>query len=194
MSDDFGTATVESLEANGSFDGKYGTMYCFWVVLDNGVKGEALAKGKSPPYKVGDEVEYEIAGTNKQGDPKLKVKRPGADGGGGNAGSRPSGNRGGSNYGSRSQGSGKPSGNDYAVSQEKSRAGQRIGMCVQQAVAIALGAGVNRPGEEPFFVEVWKHASRLHAMCEALEAGKFAPPPKHEPANRSEPTGDPEPY
>lgn len=70
------TSKVVAIHPKGSYEGKYGTMYSFKVTMEDGESLEANAKSSTPPYAVGDVVEYEITQvTDKYGN-KGKVKKP----------------------------------------------------------------------------------------------------------------------
>ena len=69
-------AQIESIQGKGDWQGKFGTMYTFEISLNDGTVGEANSKTEQPPYKVGDEVWYEIKGENQYGK-KLKISKNG---------------------------------------------------------------------------------------------------------------------
>lgn len=64
------TSKIKAITPNGNWTGKYGTMYSFKVTFEDGVTIEANSKTDQPPYRVGDEMSYEI--TND--DPKFGAK------------------------------------------------------------------------------------------------------------------------
>jgi len=54
---------VVSVQANGTWDGQYGTMYKFEVVFQNGDVGEYSSKNKEQnKFEVGQEADYEYTG------------------------------------------------------------------------------------------------------------------------------------
>ena len=53
---------IKSLQANGTWEGKYGTNYKFDVEFQSGEHGEVNAKSATPPYKVGDTVVAAVTG------------------------------------------------------------------------------------------------------------------------------------
>ena len=60
------------------------TFYKNNVQLENGVQGETLSKSPTPPYSVGDEVEYEER--RGQNGTRLKLRKPSQYGNGGYGG------------------------------------------------------------------------------------------------------------
>ena len=74
-------AQIESIQGKGDWQGKFGTMYTFEIAFVDGTVGEANSKTAEPPYKVGDEVYYEVQRENQYGK-KLKIsKNPPVPGG-----------------------------------------------------------------------------------------------------------------
>ena len=74
-------AQIESIQGKGDWQGKFGTMYTFEIAFADGTVGEANSKTVEPPYKVGDEVYYEVQRENQYGK-KLKIsKNPPVPGG-----------------------------------------------------------------------------------------------------------------
>jgi hypothetical protein len=67
-------AQIESIQGKGDWQGKFGTMYTFEIAFADGTVGEANSKTAEPPYKVGDEVYYEVQRENQYGK-KLKVSK-----------------------------------------------------------------------------------------------------------------------
>ena len=67
-------AQIESIQGKGDWQGKFGTMYTFEIAFADGTVGEANSKSAEPPYKVGDEVYYEVQRENQYGK-KLKVSK-----------------------------------------------------------------------------------------------------------------------
>jgi hypothetical protein len=67
-------AQIESIQGKGDWKGRHGTMYTFEVGFNDGTIGEANSKSQEPPYKVGDEVYYEIKSDDQYGK-KLKVSK-----------------------------------------------------------------------------------------------------------------------
>lgn len=53
-------------------------MYSFIIAFDDNSYGSANSKGQTPPYGVGDEMNYTITG-NFRGTPKIKVQKPGSN-------------------------------------------------------------------------------------------------------------------
>lgn len=67
-------ANLSSLQGNGTWTTNQGKlMYAFHVQLSDGVAGECNSVSEIPPYKVGDNVWYEINGQSPKGTPKLKI-------------------------------------------------------------------------------------------------------------------------
>ena len=67
-------AQIESIQGKGDWQGKFGTMYTFEISFADGTVGEANSKTPEPPYKVGDEVYYEVQRENQYGK-KLKISK-----------------------------------------------------------------------------------------------------------------------
>lgn len=70
------TARITELKPNGSFESQHGTMFSSIIYFDDNTWGSVNHKNASPPYNVGDEMEYSVQG-NFHGTPKLKVQKPG---------------------------------------------------------------------------------------------------------------------
>jgi len=68
-------AQIESIQGKGDWKGQYGTMYTFEVSFNDGTVGEANCKTEQPPYKVGDEVWYEVKSNNERWGKKLKITK-----------------------------------------------------------------------------------------------------------------------
>jgi len=68
-------AQVESIQGKGEWKGKYGLLYQFEVAFNDGTVGEANSKTEEPPYKVGDEVWYEVKSDNERWGKKLKISK-----------------------------------------------------------------------------------------------------------------------
>jgi hypothetical protein len=67
-------ANLSSLQGNGTWNTNQGKlMYAFHVQLSDGVAGECNSISETPPYKVGDNVWYEVKGQSPKGTPRLKV-------------------------------------------------------------------------------------------------------------------------
>ena len=67
-------AQIESIQGKGDWQGKFGTMYTFEIAFVDGTVGEANSKTAEPPYKVGDEVYYEVQRENQYGK-KLRISK-----------------------------------------------------------------------------------------------------------------------
>ena len=74
-------AQIESIQGKGDWKGQYGTMYSFEVTFNDGTVGEANSKTPEPPYKVGDEVFYEVKSNNERWGKKLKISKQPQEGG-----------------------------------------------------------------------------------------------------------------
>ena len=57
---------VKSVQANGTYDSQYGTLYKFDYEMEDGASLSANHKSQTP-FPVGTEVEYEIKGTTEYG-------------------------------------------------------------------------------------------------------------------------------
>ena len=60
-------STIKNIESKGSWQGQYGTMYSFNVTFQNDEVLEVNSKTETPPYKVGDIVDYEVTKAGKYG-------------------------------------------------------------------------------------------------------------------------------
>ena len=60
-------STIVILEPKGSWQGQYGTMFTFKVTFQNDEVLEVNSKTETPPYKVGDVVDYEVTKAGKYG-------------------------------------------------------------------------------------------------------------------------------
>ena len=75
-------AQITSIQGKGEWKGEYGLLYQYEVTLNDGTVGEVNSKTNPPPYKVGDEVWYEVKSNNERWGKKLKVtKNPPQQGG-----------------------------------------------------------------------------------------------------------------
>ena len=70
------TSKIKAITANGNWTGKYGTMYSFKVTFEDGVAIEANSKTDQPPYKVGDEMSYEVTNDDPKFGAKGRVFKP----------------------------------------------------------------------------------------------------------------------
>lgn len=61
------TSKIKSIEPSGSFESKYGKMFKFIYGFEDGTVLTANSKSESCPFKVGDEVEYEVKVENTYG-------------------------------------------------------------------------------------------------------------------------------
>jgi len=68
-------AQIESIQGKGDWKGAHGVMYQFEVAFNDGTVGEANSKSQEPPYKVGDEVYYEVKSDNERWGKKLKISK-----------------------------------------------------------------------------------------------------------------------
>jgi len=68
-------AQIESIQGKGDWKGQHGVMYQFEVSFKDGTVGEANSKTQEPPYKVGDEVYYEVKSDNERWGKKLKISK-----------------------------------------------------------------------------------------------------------------------
>ena len=72
-------AKIKHITGNGHYDGQHGRLFKQLYVFDNDVEVSANHKTETSPFSIGDEVEYEIAGTNSYGS-WGKVRRPDSEG------------------------------------------------------------------------------------------------------------------
>ena len=68
-------AQIESIQGKGEWKGDYGLLYQYGVTMNDGTVGEVNSKTNPPPYKVGDEVWYEVKSNNERWGKKLKVSK-----------------------------------------------------------------------------------------------------------------------
>lgn len=66
---------IKHIEAKGSWNGQFGTMYSFKVTFEDDETLEVNAKTEVPPYQVGDLVDYEVTKAGKFGK-QGKIKKP----------------------------------------------------------------------------------------------------------------------
>jgi len=60
-------STIQIIEPKGSWEGQFGKMYTFKVVFLDNETLEVNSKTETPPYKVGDVVDYEVTKVGKYG-------------------------------------------------------------------------------------------------------------------------------
>lgn len=66
---------ITNIEPRGSFQGSNGLMYKFQVTFADGMSGEANSKSQTPPYRIGEQANYEQTRVY-QGNPCLKIGKP----------------------------------------------------------------------------------------------------------------------
>lgn len=59
--------TVKEVQPNGTWDGPQGLLYKFAYLMEDGTEVTANHKSASCPFTAGDEVEYEVKGSNSFG-------------------------------------------------------------------------------------------------------------------------------
>ena len=80
--------SVAPVIKNGVHD-SYQEYFKFWYVLENGMAGEVMHKSQTARFAVGDQVEATDSTNPKYPDyPKLKLQKPGEQGGGGYGGKK----------------------------------------------------------------------------------------------------------
>lgn len=72
------TSTIKTVTANGTFESKHGLLYKFEYEMVDGTTLSANHKSKDNAFNIGDEVEYEVKGTNDYGSWGT-VKKPESD-------------------------------------------------------------------------------------------------------------------
>ena len=65
---------VKQIQGDGTWNSQHGLMYSFMVTMEDGTTLKANSKSQEPPYKVGDEVEYQVTKENQYGK-QGKVKK-----------------------------------------------------------------------------------------------------------------------
>ena len=68
-------AQIESIQGKGTWDGPHGLLYQYEISFNDGTVGEVNSKTNPPPYKVGDEIYYEVKSNNERWGKKLKVSK-----------------------------------------------------------------------------------------------------------------------
>jgi alpha-beta hydrolase superfamily lysophospholipase len=58
---------IKSIQHLGEWESKFGTLQNFCVTFEDNIVLNVNAKTTTPPYSVGDEVDYEINGSNSKG-------------------------------------------------------------------------------------------------------------------------------
>ena len=163
-------STISSITPKGSFESKFGTMYSFIYVFADGTSGEASHKTANPPFAVGQHAEYTVTGEFK-GVAKLKVQRP-QDGG---AITQPQ---------PTTLAGGVPATTVPGV--HSTYLGVTVGMALNNAAldarAIAGAGNMDLSDDKALSGFIWKRASLYLRAAQALELGKLAPSPTHEPA------------
>lgn len=82
-----GQSKIKSIQPNGTWESRNGTMFKFEITLEDGTSGEVSAKTENR-WNIGDEVEYTVT-PSKWGD-RLKLDKAGfANKGGGGNGQSP---------------------------------------------------------------------------------------------------------
>jgi len=67
---------ITEIQANGTYDSPHGMLYKFMYTFEDGAELSANHKTASCPFKAGDEVEYQVNGSNSYG-AWGKVQKPG---------------------------------------------------------------------------------------------------------------------
>lgn len=169
---------IQSIVPNGSFPSQYGdangVMHVSYVVFADGTEGTANSKSPTPPYRVGDSMEYAVDGQH-QGVNKLKIKKPqqGGQQGGGYQQQRPS----------------PPPANQSAGNGQQSRSAggssapsihpATVGLAIKEAVGIALAEGFKAHTPD-FFPAVHEYAAELCRIAWKLEHGQMSPKAKQQ--------------
>lgn len=68
-------AQIESIQGKGEWKGEYGLLYQYEIAFNDGTVGEVNSKTNPPPYKVGDELWYEVKSNNERWGKKLRVTK-----------------------------------------------------------------------------------------------------------------------
>ena len=66
---------IKSITHKGTWESNYGTMHQQLVSFEDGMDIQVNSKEQTPPYSVGDLMEYHVSG-EYQGTKKGKVKKP----------------------------------------------------------------------------------------------------------------------
>lgn len=162
---------IEDLEK--TWESSHGTMYVFWVKLEDGTEGEVNCKSPNgPPYAIDDVVGYEIKKEYK-GVKTLRIDKKAADGGGGtHPPARPA---------------GPPKKSEPVAGQRRANSadpqsvyGGTVGMALKEAIALhsqLYGPAdlVEEIGKLDFWKKVHVTASHIIRVSLALEAANLAP-------------------
>lgn len=147
--------TVVSIAYKNSWDGSQGPMHTSFITFASGLAGEANHKQPTPPYRVGEVVEYQITGEFR-GTNKLKVGKPkeGQQGG----------------YQQAPQSSPPPARQNAGNGQQSGFHGASVGCSIVQACEFARS--LNKGFDKAFIYET---ASALLRLSQKLEMGQLAP-------------------
>lgn len=152
--------TVASIAYKNQWDGSQGPMHTSLITFASGLAGEANHKQPTPPYRVGEVVEYQITGEFR-GTNKLKVGKP-------KEGAPPQ-----PNYvppAHQPQAPHQPSPQGAGNRPQGPIHGATVGMAVNQACEFARVGG---KGFDKQFI--YETASALLRLSAKLEAGHLAP-------------------
>jgi len=69
-------STIKEIQGNGTYESPHGLLYKFLYTMDDGTELSANHKSQKCPFKIGDEVEYLVNGSNSYGS-WGKVSKPG---------------------------------------------------------------------------------------------------------------------
>ena len=155
--------TINDIQSIGSFESSYGTMYKFQYALEDGTIGESNHKSQTSPFKVGQEIAYEIQGKTPKGAPKLKLSKPDGQQAA-FKGSKPS-----------AQAQTAPAPSNSVKTQGNGSCGPTIGMCVRGAIDICLALKI-----EPTVAHIHAHAWDIMQVVKRMEEG-VAPSSPNEP-------------
>lgn len=72
------TSKVKAVQANGTYESKFGLLYKYEYTMEDGTTLTANHKTEGGNFQVGEDVEYEVKGTNDYGS-WGKVTRPSED-------------------------------------------------------------------------------------------------------------------
>lgn len=150
-------ADLVSLNLKNSFGKPGDEIYVFEVGFADNISGVAFAKSENPPYQVGDTVERQATGVDRDGNTKFKVSKPRAGGGSWNN--------------SRSY-TPKPSSGGSQQKPSYDSKGQTIGMAIKAAVDLYINQSCDISDMHSYDENIQIIAQKIIQVSENLQNGK----------------------
>lgn len=173
---------ITSITPDGTYDSPHGLLYQQVIVFEDGTVGQSNAKKSPPPYRVGDEVGYDITGQYPGGN-KLKITAKPYGAQGAPQGARPP-------LPTPPPRQTAPAGQG-AASAPPSHApinGQTVGMAMKEALTLHHPSGY-AVSDPKFWEQVYQTASDIIRLSQLLEKGKLALPVRERSNPATEPQG-----